>query len=56
MVNIMEWIYSTFYYRTANKIVQALIKYFGGKNRKILEVKNFEILLDRMMRSIKEVY
>nr|DAW87685.1 MAG TPA: hypothetical protein [Bacteriophage sp.] len=54
MVNIMEWIYSTFHYRTANKIVQALIKYFGSRNKKELELKNFNILLDRMVNSIKE--
>lgn len=51
---MIELVYSKFHYRTANKIVQALIKYFGGKNRKRLEVKNFEILLDRMIKNIKE--
>lgn len=54
MVNIMEWIYSIFHYRTANKIVQALIKYFGSRNKKEFELKNFNILLDRMINSIKE--
>ena len=51
---MIELVYSTFHYRTANKIVQALIKHFGGRNKKELELKNFNILLDRMVKNIKE--
>lgn len=51
---MVELVYSIFQYRTANKIAQALIKYFGSRNKKELKLKNFNILLDRMVKSIKE--